>query len=133
MKSDGGGAKGNSMLKTIFPSLAIAATMSIPAYAGHYRLRGDRVFGRVATEDYKNVWMGRAVEKGAIDIGPYEALMAHNRRAMKVCQEAKAICIDVSKDLAFEEGDQYDLIHTTPTGSAKLAKFIFERLKAQID
>ena len=59
--------------------------------------------------------------------------MAHNRRAMKICREEKGICIDVSEELEFEKGDHYDLNHTTPKGSMKIAKFIFERLKAQID
>ena len=110
-----------------------AKPIIVTQHFGHYRLRGGRVFGRVAKERYKNIWMGRVVEKGSVDIGSYEALMAHNRRAMKICQEVKAICIDVSKELEFENGDHYDLLHTTPKGSAKIAKFIFERLKAQID
>ncbi|MDA1023358.1 MAG: SGNH/GDSL hydrolase family protein [Proteobacteria bacterium] len=110
-----------------------AKPVIVTQHFGHYRLRGGLVFGLVAKERYENVWMGRVIEKGTVDIGSYESLMAHNRRAMKVCQEVKAICIDVSEELEFEDGDHYDLLHTTPKGSAKIAKFIFERLKAQID
>jgi hypothetical protein len=110
-----------------------AKPIIVTQHYGHYRLRGGRVFGLVAKERYENNWMGRVIEKGTVDIGSYESLMAHNRRAMKICQEAKAICIDVSKELEFEDGDHYDLLHTTPKGSAKIAKFIFERLKAQMD
>jgi hypothetical protein len=77
--------------------------------------------------------MKRTSEVEDIDIGHYEPLMAHNRRTMKICREARAICIDVSKELVFEEGDHYDFIHTTPKGSAKIAKFFFDRLDGQID
>ena len=110
-----------------------AKPIIVTQHTGHYRLQGGRVFGRVATERYQNVVMKRTVEIGGIDIGHYEALMAHNRRAMKICQEAKAICIDVSKELIFKEGDHYDFIHTTPKGSAKIAEFLFDRLEGQID
>ncbi len=109
-----------------------AKAIIVTQHTAHYRLQGGRVFGRVMKERYENIWMGRTVNKGSVDIGPYEALMAHNRRAMKICRQAKAICIDVSRDLIFGEGDHYDLSHTTPKGSAKLAKFIFERLIVQI-
>ena len=110
-----------------------AKPIIVTQHTGQYRLRGGRVFGRVAKKRYENIWTRRVVEKGSVDISPYEPLIAHNRRAMKICQEAKAICVDVSKELEFADDDHYDLIHTTPTGSAKLAKFIFERLKAKID
>jgi hypothetical protein len=110
-----------------------AKPIILTQHTGHYRLRGDRVFGHVAAERHESVWRNQTVEKGTVSIGPYEVLMAHNRRAMKICRESNAICIDVSKELAFEKDDHYDLIHTTPQGSAKLAKFIFERLKDKIE
>lgn len=110
-----------------------AKPVIVTQHFGHYRLRGGRVLGLVAKERYTNNWMRRVVEKGSVDTGTYEPLMAHNRRAMKICRKAKAICIDVSTDLVFGDDDHYDLLHTTPKGSAKLAKFIFERLKGQIE
>ena len=110
-----------------------AKPIIVTQHSGHYRLRGGRVFGRVMKERHKNIWTRQVSEKGAIDIGPYEVLMAHNRRAMEVCLEAEAICIDVSKELMFEDGDHYDFTHTTPKGSGRIAKFIFEHLNLQIN
>jgi len=110
-----------------------AEPVIVTQHTGHYRLSDGRVLGRVMKERSENVWMGRTAKKGSVDIGPYEALVAHNRRAMEVCRAAKGICIDVSEALEFEDGDHYDLLHTTPKGSAKIAKFIFGRLQSQID
>lgn len=110
-----------------------AKPIIVTQHSGQYRLVEGRVLGLVAKERYENSWMGRTVEKGRIDTGQYEALMAHNRQAMKICRAEKAICIDVSEDLVFGDADHYDLLHTTPAGSAKLARFIFERLKSQMD
>lgn len=110
-----------------------AKPIIVTQHTGRYRLEGGRVLGQVARERRKNTWMGWDVDKGSADTGNYEPLMAHNRRAMKVCREAKAICVDVSKDLVFGEGDHYDDLHTTPKGNVKLAKFMFERLKGRIE
>ena len=76
---------------------------------------------------------GRILPKGSVDVSPYAMLMAHNRRAMKVCREAAATCIDVSRNLVFEDDDLYDFTHTTPKGAAKVAKFLFEHLKDRIN
>lgn len=110
-----------------------AKPIIVTQHTGHYRISGDAILGRVIKETYKNPFSGRVVEKGSVEFSPYEELMALNRRAMKVCREAKAICIDVSKDLKFDQDDHYDLIHTTPKGSARIAKFLFEHLKDKID
>jgi len=110
-----------------------AKPIIVTQHMANYRLRNGRIFGRVVKEGFQDKLQGRFVEKGSIDVGQYAALMAHNRRAMKVCRDAKAICIDVSRDLVFEDGDHYDFSHTTPGGSAKLAKFLFEHLKDRIN
>jgi len=110
-----------------------AKPIIVTQHMAHYRLRDGRIFGHVVKESYRDKLQGRTVEKGSVDVGPYATMMAHNRRAMKVCRDAKAICIDVSRDLVFEDGDHYDFSHTTPRGSAKLAKFLFEHLKDRIN
>lgn len=111
-----------------FGSVPIIVTQ----HTGHYRLRKKNVFGRITKKRIKNDWFTGPVNKGGISIGPYAVLMAHNRRAIKACENANAICIDVSKHLIFERGDHYDLIHTTPKGSSKIASFIFNKLKGKI-
>jgi len=110
-----------------------AKPIIVTQHMAHYRLRDGQIFGRVVKESYQDKLQGRTIKKGSIDVGPYAPLMAHNRRAMKVCRQAKAICIDVSGELNFADGDHYDLSHTTPKGSAKLAKFLFDQLKDRIN
>jgi len=62
------------------------------------------------------------------NIGLYVSMTLFNRRAMKACEEAKAICIDLATKLEFQNGDFYDLVHTTPKGSAKIGAFIAREL-----
>ena len=47
---------------------------------------------------------------------------------IEFCKENKIICFDLNKELQFNEADFYDLVHTTPTGSKKIADFIFKNI-----
>lgn len=48
---------------------------------------------------------------------------------LKICKKNKLICIDGFNQLNLDIEDTYDLVHTNPKGSKKIAKFIFENLK----
>ena len=48
---------------------------------------------------------------------------------LKICNENKIICFDGFNQLDVDIGDTYDLIHTNPAGSKKIAKFLFNNLK----
>ena len=109
-----------------------AKPIIVTQHTGHYRLVPGRVLGRVLKEPRKDPWTGKIVEAGSIDIGPYAALMVHNQRAMETCRDEGGICIDVFHDLVLGPDDFYDLVHTTPNGSKKIAKFLFEKLNRQI-
>lgn len=109
-----------------------AQPIIVTQHTGHYRLAGERVLGRVLKEDWRDPWAGKVKKAGTVDLGPYAALMAHNRRAMLTCRVEGGICIDVSHDLVFEPDDFYDLVHTTPKGSEKVARFLFEHLNAAV-
>ena len=52
-----------------------------------------------------------------------------NEVTLSVCQELKITCIDVGADIELEPADFYDGFHTMPSGSAKLAEFLFDELK----
>jgi len=71
----------------------------------------------------------RAGAAGMADVSEYEQLMATNRRTMDVCRNIKAICIDLASELFFTDGDHYDIVHTSPRGSEKIGKYLFEKLR----
>ncbi len=96
-----------------------AEAIIVTQHMGDYRIRDGKVFGRV-------------MDGGTVDVGNYAMLMAHNRRSMTVCEEMGAICVDVSRDLIFKDGDHYDFVHTSPQGSAKVARFIYERIRGTV-
>jgi hypothetical protein len=41
------------------------------------------------------------------------------------CKKNQIICIDLFSKIEFVDSDFYDLVHTNPVGSKKIAKFIF--------
>lgn len=47
---------------------------------------------------------------------------------LRICKNNKIICIDGFSQLNLNMNDTYDLVHTNPIGSKKIAKFIFENL-----
>jgi lysophospholipase L1-like esterase len=69
---------------------------------------------------------------GAPDISEYAETTLFNRAAMAACRKANAICIDLGFEIEFEPGDFYDRVHTTPQGSARIAEFLFARLKDKV-
>ena len=77
--------------------------------------------------DYR--WIDRrvyAASPAAMD--QYLILQLFNRRTLKVCREAGAICIDLVAGLHFSDGDFYDVMHTTPQGSRKIGEFLAAEL-----
>jgi len=48
---------------------------------------------------------------------------------LNFCYNKKILCINGFDELEFNTHDTYDLIHTTPSGSKKIAKIIFEKIK----
>lgn len=60
-------------------------------------------------------------------------LIGHDRTAMAACREVMAVCIDLAAELFFEDGDHYDEVHTTPKGSARIGRYLFEKLKDVIE
>lgn len=81
-----------------------------------YRIRDGQVLGIVGAD-------------GLAQVGHYVTMAAHNRTMMAACAEAGAVCIDLGAELEFSDGDHYDDLHTTPQGSAKIARYLFAKLK----
>jgi lysophospholipase L1-like esterase len=81
-----------------------------------YRLRDGKVLGAPRPD-------------GTVDLGGYEDLAAFNGLAMRTCREVGAVCVDLAGELFFEDGDHYDRLHTTPAGSAKVGRYLADRLR----
>jgi len=52
-----------------------------------------------------------------------------NEMTLSICAEMKLTCIDLDGDIELGGRDFYDAVHTMPSGSAKVADFLHERLK----
>jgi len=49
---------------------------------------------------------------------------------MDACRKAKGVCIDLAGNIRIDHmGDFYDMVHTTPSGSRRIARFLYSRLK----
>jgi len=53
----------------------------------------------------------------------------YNKEMLRVCRSLKAICMDLANKILMSEADFFDRIHTTPSGSDKIAGFLFGRLQ----
>ena len=52
-----------------------------------------------------------------------------NQATLFVCQELNLTCVDLASNLKFGDADFYDGIHTMPSGSTRIASFLYEELK----
>jgi len=129
--------------------LDLAATASVyaealDAYAARLRtlsemirkLGAEPIFATQHAGDYRvdknGDVLGRPTADGAIDTGHFALLTLINWRTMTVCEEVRAICVDLAETLRFKDGDHYDAIHTTPRGSAKVGRALYEALKDRL-
>ena len=48
---------------------------------------------------------------------------------LNFCYDNKILCINGFEELKFNTNDTYDLIHTSPSGSKKIAELVFEKIK----
>lgn len=93
-----------------------AQPIYVTQHRASYRIRHGKVLVRPGAD-------------GEAGLGEYERLMATNRRTIAVCREVKAICIDLASELYFNDGDHYDMLHTSPKGSEKIGKYLFQKLR----
>jgi hypothetical protein len=73
-----------------------------------------------------------AAPGGGPDTSNYAETALFNRAAMAACRQANAICLDLGGEIEFQPGDFYDWVHTTPQGSARIADYLFARLKDKV-
>lgn len=83
---------------------------------GNYRVLDGHVFG---------------LSPRAVDT--YIVTRLFNDKTLKLCRETGGICIDLAAELQFEDGDFYDLNHTSPRGSEKIGSYLARKLHDLLD
>ena len=70
------------------------------------------------------------------DFGPLSGVDLHNLERLQAeailgaCRESGSTCIDLAGEIEIDPAtDFYDDVHTTPAGSAKIAAYLFEKLR----
>jgi lysophospholipase L1-like esterase len=71
---------------------------------------------------------GVAAPSGMNGVDHWRLLDAFNDVTVEVCEAERIKCIDLARHVAFEIGDFYDVVHTTPQGAEKVGRFIAEAL-----
>ena len=80
------------------------------------------------------VLVGREGEPtNGVDLGIVTGMF--NEVTMKVCRAEQAVCVDLATDMqhAFDDGDFYDFIHTTPSGAAKIGEYLHRSLRDRLE
>lgn len=72
-----------------------------------YRIIGNRVIG---------------------DLDAFFDIQVINDTTLEFCTESNILCIDLAGTLPVSDGDFYDGVHTTASGSGKIGRFLCERL-----
>lgn len=86
-----------------------------------FRHQKDKIVGVVE----KMTFHGQEIN--GVDL--YYMLAAVNAKTMEFCKRVDGVCLDLAKDVDFEDGDFYDYFHNTPQGAEKIADYLFKRLK----
>jgi lysophospholipase L1-like esterase len=87
-----------------------------PIYITQPRVDGRLVDGQ---------WQQIAGSDGARDTATVAAI---NGTTLAFCRDTGETCIDLDGQLGFAPGDHYDAVHTTPAGSARIARFLSQEL-----
>jgi lysophospholipase L1-like esterase len=87
-----------------------------PIYVTQLRIDGRQVDG---------TWQQTGDWQGAISVATLQAL---NRELLGFCREKGEMCVDLAGKLVIPTDEFYDPMHTTPTGSARIAHFLADQL-----
>ncbi|CAA7622728.1 GDSL-type esterase/lipase family protein [Magnetospirillum sp. UT-4] len=82
---------------------------------GDYRVVDGKVLGVASTE-------------GRNGVDNYRLLARFNQATREVCRDEGLLCLDLARELTFETGDFYDLLHTSPSGSEKIGRWLHAKL-----
>lgn len=82
---------------------------------GDYRVEGGKVLGIVTTD-------------GLNGVDQYRLLAEYNQVTREVCRDQGLLCLDLAREVTFDKGDFYDYLHTTPSGAAKIGRWLHGKL-----
>ncbi len=63
----------------------------------------------------------------------FHKLKLFNQVTLSVCRAIQISCINLGEEIKFTDGDFYDSIHTTPSGSYKIATFLYDKLRLMVN
>lgn len=72
--------------------------------------------------------LGVAAADGLNGVDQYRLLAEFNQATREVCRDQRLLCLDLARELAFDKGDFYDYLHTTPSGAAKIGRWLHAKL-----
>ena len=78
--------------------------------------------------DYR-VIEGRVLGLSPRSVDSYIVTRLFNDKTLELCRETGGICIDLAAELHFEDGDFYDVNHTSPRGSQKIGAYLARTLQ----
>jgi len=58
----------------------------------------------------------------------YRTISQFNDVTMDVCRKVGGRCIDLAREVEFDDGDFYDRIHNTPSGTKKIGQYLYDKL-----
>lgn len=70
-------------------------------------------------------WKLFGLKGNGVDLG--QLMSMQFERTMAVCRDLGAVCVDTTA-LKYDDGDFYDVVHHTPSGAAKLGRFLYGEL-----
>ena len=87
-----------------------------------YKLNNETITGVPNFGKYKNI------DINGVDY--FHIMQLMHKSVKEVAKQTNAIFIDLDSELVFDyEKDFYDDMHTTPSGSEKIGKYLYEKLK----
>ncbi len=86
-----------------------------------YKFENGKILGSSTLRSY------RGVDINGVDL--YRIMDLFNNATMSVCEKNNGICIDLAKELTFEDEDFYDGAHNTPQGAKKIGRYLYTRLQ----
>lgn len=112
---------------------------SIDAYGGRLRELARRIVAFGARPIFVTQRRGDIFDIGGRMLVSYpdsyierEKLLRFNARTMEVCRAVGGICVDLGAELHLEPGDFYDRLHTLPSGSRKIGRYLHSRLRNKL-
>ena len=75
---------------------------------------------------------GRTLVSYSDSYNEREKLLLFNAKTMEVCRAVGGICVDLGAELHLKPNEFYDRLHTLPSGSRKIGRYLHSRLRDKL-